>query len=377
MKTLHFCLLLFLAAGPTRGAAPVNDDFAQAAELPSKYVYGPDSGLDFYSSYRFLQTLSTATSEPGEPEDDGMPAEHSAWFIWTSPVDAGCNFDVGFGGKGRPHAAVFTGDRLDALRLESSSVVASPGNIAIASFHAHQGVTYHLRMDVTGVTNAQSFGGQGAFFIASTNDDFAHRQLVTLTNGSGGANFRTAGATREANEPTVNQTASVWFEFVTPETGAYEVEAGGYLITAALFRGERLEGLSLVGDSGPVDRHYSEIRFVGQAGDRFVLAVSDPHGFNYAQYAWGIHRAPRYDPVPGPRVRLALIPVTWPYSAGPTNRLGLLFEAVPGRLYNVETSADLQHWRQWSVQVPKGTNVVVDLENGPPIDNFVRVVAPD
>jgi hypothetical protein len=162
----------------------------------------------------------------------------------------------------------------------------------------------------------------------------------------------------------------VWYGFVAPERGAYELAAGGFRLTSAVFRGETLEDLSLVARQGPERRH-PNIRFIAEAGDRFSIAVSDPYGFNWGYYRWTLKRQPLYDPVPPPVGSIANVSERW------YHRLELRFEAVPQRRYDVESSEDLVHWRHWRAVVPTNSQGYVSLGVPELPANFYRVVAPD
>lgn len=360
---------------------PGNDDFTNATAFPESSVSGPEASKPL----RLQFDLAGATAEVGEPTHAGFPAAHSVWFTWTAPADGGCQLVVS-SYRISPHAEVYSGDRIESLRLESRSVFSDQFAVATASFRARQGVSYHFAVDGVPASSLSLLSVQAALFRASPNDHFASRTLVTLTNGAARARIEVEAATAEPGEPAVNQAASVWFEFTTPEAGTYSIAASSRN-QLLLFRGDSLGSLTLQAVVKGGQRGGQ--RFVSQAGERHILAVSNPYGLvdYYCQLyqhdeavcdeAWSIRREPRYDPVPAPVISIGLIPVGPPLTLVPTNRPGLLFRAQPLRLYHVETSDDLRHWRFIHFVIPKTPEAVVDLGNGEPPGNFLRVVAPD
>jgi hypothetical protein len=115
----------------TSGAAPANDNFADATVL---------SG----SSASAMGSITFASREPGEPAAyPGLGTTRSVWFAWTAPHDGTATFDATGSGYGWVQG-IFTGDTLGTLtRLDYRYS-------GTAQLSVKQGVTYRIAIESYG-----------------------------------------------------------------------------------------------------------------------------------------------------------------------------------------------------------------------------------
>ncbi|MBS1881770.1 MAG: hypothetical protein JSS97_02300 [Actinobacteria bacterium] len=221
--TVGVCVLCALvlsavAVSSAAGAAPANDNFANAQVLS-----GPLP----------LETTGTnleATLEVGEPSPPEIePAGHSIWYRWEATssgnvsVDT-CGSDIGTA------LAVYTGGSLGALNLVGADQRTQPPgcqfNASAVVFSAVVGTVYSISVD--GVRNGLGSEGEIDLEIEHpqppANDDFVDAEPITATTEAlpEGFGFTNWGATKEPGEPAHrgNQGgASVWFEWTAPHSG--------------------------------------------------------------------------------------------------------------------------------------------------------------
>ena len=147
---------------PPPPPVPANDDFADAAPLPSRgTVTGYNVG---------------ATREPGEPHHAGEPGGASVWWTWTAPFDGTASVAVEPTFEGV--VAVYSGTRLDALTSVTSGPAVSTGagappprpegapeapaedlDVGPPSFPVVEGRTYHLAVDGRTTGGVAATGG--------------------------------------------------------------------------------------------------------------------------------------------------------------------------------------------------------------------------
>lgn len=390
---LGFPSIVFLTFGfGGLAVPPAGDAFDTAPQLPIEAIHTESSQRHFwpqYPSYSVPQ-FAEATVEPDAPLIDGISGSHSVWFTWQSTIDSHVLFSGALApGTNGPLLAVYTGNRLQALHLVSSDVPLSRLDSTLnprfraVGFQAQTGVVYHLRLDAPGALPVNARASIGLYLSAS-NDAFASRASVPLLGDETSFAYRLIAGTVEPMEPlTRSGTAagtSVWFEFLLPESGAYQVTVGGDA-DLAVFQGNSLA--SLIRRSWTVEAPGTlrgsiirDERFQGVKGERLILTVHD--GYALAGASRGtIRRVPLYDPVPPPKIRLGQQQVGPPKLTTPALRPALLVEGSPNRIYEIQTSSDLRDWHHWQWHVPADSHSMVDLENGTPPEPFLRVIAPD
>lgn len=259
--------------------APVNDHFVSATVIDG--VSGSVPG-----------TTLGATIEPGEPHhtDGDVEETGSVWFTWTAPQSGPVEFEISDSPTTNP-LAVYTGETIDAL----TPIVDNGGFFAPrVTFHAVEGARY-------AVVVAARFGEVGDFtlgwamFEPPANDTFATATVIGGASGTlSGSNDN---ATTEAGEPkhAGNGTASVWFSWTPPTTGAATFDTFGseFDTTLAVYTGDRVDALALVGandDTGaPGTSHRnSRVVFRAEHGTTYQIAVA---GFFGAQGVFTLHWA--------------------------------------------------------------------------------------
>jgi hypothetical protein len=124
-------------------AAPSNDNFAAAMEIPAAGGTATSSNVD-------------ATAETGEPDhaNSTFGALHSVWFKWTAPAGGTTLLDT-CGSGFNTRLGVYTGSSVDALTEEVAADDIAPSScgqpkFASASFGAVAGTTYWIAVDTSG-----------------------------------------------------------------------------------------------------------------------------------------------------------------------------------------------------------------------------------
>jgi len=214
--------------GPVAGqfefvAAPelVNDRFADRIRLEGNEL-------------SFTGTTRNATVEPGEPPG----VAHSLWWEWTAPAAGAVRIratPLDFGGT--TAAFLFTGNTLDQLRpaTVTDEIYVSAGQRVVIA---------------VGIPNA---GSPGIFELTlrwrpvtppSANDRFAERPVLPADS------FQTAGnlqdATLDPGEAPAGPGGSLWWRFVAPVSGVFEVtelSTDSFAPAAELYSGDTLETL--------------------------------------------------------------------------------------------------------------------------------------
>jgi thiol-disulfide isomerase/thioredoxin len=267
-------LLGACVAGVTAAAAPINDNFADAAALAGSSVIKTGSNAG-------------ATAEFNEPDHDGWGAYASVWFQWTAAENgfvtvstAGSSFDT--------ILDAFTGSDLSGLQLVTSnddqddSIVTSR-----IRFVATAGTTYYFAIDSysdeTGSYRLTLTEQTGV--SAPANDNFANALAVTgpavdvLQN-----NFF---ATTEPGEltPAPNWGASVWFVWDAPTSERYLFSTVGsdFDTLLSVYTGSTLVSSN---DDGGGSDHSSALHFKTEAGRRYYISVQ---GYKAAMGTVSLH----------------------------------------------------------------------------------------
>jgi hypothetical protein len=263
LLTLAVAAAVALTGAATAGAAPGNDDFANASALSG--ASGAASG-----------TTVDATDEAGEP-GSGLGG---VWYTWTAPSSGAVQFDTCANADFDTVIDVFSGGPL----LASLSPVASNDDAlcgpkqSLAGFRADAGTTYWIR--VSGFN-----GSRGTFtlsWIDRAYDDFAAAR--GLSGASGSIGDSTAGATDEQDEPAPGR-LGVWYSWVAPGAGdaTFETCAGAEFDTVLdVYTGASLATLTPVaGNDDDCPGHLSRVTFSAASGERYWIRVGGFGG------AWG------------------------------------------------------------------------------------------
>jgi hypothetical protein len=217
------CLLgvLWLAVAVASSAppTPATDDFAQARTLvpplfpPGEYVFAENEG---------------ATTEPGEPAAQGIPAGASVWFDWTPETSGDTNISA-CGETGSGVVGIYTGEAVASLE----PVPRLLGSRACEfGFKAIAGVTYRVqvegRLDPATWTPA-TVDVEVALRRFLLNDDFdAATDLGDSPNTGASSEWGNLGATKQPGEPNHDGDpggSSVWYAWTAPASGTVKVDA--------------------------------------------------------------------------------------------------------------------------------------------------------
>ena len=131
-----FGVFSFIFAASALGAAPSNDNFANAETV---------SGMQIH----ITRTNSEATKETGEPNHAGNAGGKSVWFKWTAPMTRMMNFSTNrSGGNINTLLTIYRGTALGNLQNEASSNDIDDFNLkSNVGFQAYQGTTYYIAVD--------------------------------------------------------------------------------------------------------------------------------------------------------------------------------------------------------------------------------------
>jgi hypothetical protein len=247
--------VLFAAAGA--GAAPVNDNFANAIEIST-------------GSGSLTATNALATAQAGEPAHAGVEASASVWYKLTpsAPVQmvlhtesAATNFDT--------ILAVYTGTAFNNL-IEVTSNDDSIDTNSRVSWPAAAGKTYYIALD--------GYQGDTGNFTLTwgpapvTNDNFSSAQLLSTRSGAV-TGFNT-GATAETGEP--NAGNSAWYRWTAPSTfPAFFKTAGSSFDTVlTIYTGTTLTGLTqVVTNDNDGTNTTSRVELAAAAGTTYRIQI--------------------------------------------------------------------------------------------------------
>ena len=263
------------------GAAPANDDFADAIALrDGTEVEGNNQGASLEAGELVGQGLILSTDV-----QEGIAA--SVWYRWTAPTTADWRFGVD-----RRHLRVlaFVGDNVASARLVSSAAGQR------ATFPAREGAEYRIAI-VAG--NAFSSGTDFRLTWASAprtgspHDDFANAEPITEQTHAG--RFDVNNATVEPDEPAATGARTAWWSWEAPADGEFTWRAStNYLelfrfpagveiewptpfaMRFAAFAGDSLATLTPLAQSGSDDWAQTEFTFEATAGQRYWFSIGLP-----------------------------------------------------------------------------------------------------
>jgi hypothetical protein len=284
---LLVALALMLAAAVPAGAAPLNDDFANALGSGGDQVEGAGNNFG-------------ATKEAGEPSHAGDPGGASVWFAWTAPRSQTVYVQICT--EGWPAVlGIYRGDSIGALSpVAATGIASTSGSCADLSFRAISTVTYRIAIDGSTAGGGGAEEGNFDFTVSSpplelpVNDAFANAAGVRSTTeeriyGS------TDGATREPGEPGHGGDlagASVWYRWTAPVSAAMRLlpcEAG-FRPELAVYRGSTLTSLEAVGTPAALGSYQlAECQLGGLGGVGFDAVAGETYAFRVdsADGGWG------------------------------------------------------------------------------------------
>jgi len=260
---------IFVAVQPIQ-VRPGNDRFDDATALVG-------------SNTRSVGTNVAAIKENSEPNhaasslyNDLMP---SVWWKWTAPQSGNLTVDTS-GSDYDTTLAIYTGDTLAALLLQSSNDDFPPDRTSKVTLSVTAGTVYKIA--VSGFHAATGSILLNTDFIpeqsqAPANDDLANR--VVLHPAWQTANGTNLLATGESGEPDHAQVSaplhSVWWEW-TPEqneTVILDTMGSDYDTTLAVYTGSSLGDLQLVAQNDDYTGSKSQVTFSATAGTTYLIAV--------------------------------------------------------------------------------------------------------
>lgn len=248
-------------------AAPANDDFADAIDLPGDLVQATGSNVE-------------ATHETGEPEHSSwQPGNASVWWKWTASADGrvvvttdGSTFDT--------ILAVYTGSDVAALTAVASDTGYTSMQASV-DFDATAGTSYSIAVDgLDGATGAVVL----TLATEPPNDDFA--DAAVLTEPCQRFTTSSFGASEEVGEPDHGGLwgeRSVWFRWTAPADGQVFVLAwSDFTALLSVYTGDAVDNLTLVGEDNSSLFFDAEVYFTATAGTTYSIALdglSDGSGF--------------------------------------------------------------------------------------------------
>jgi hypothetical protein len=252
-------------------AAPSNDNFSAAAEIPAAGGTATSTNVD-------------ATAETGEPDhaNSGFGALHSVWFKWTAPADGPTTLDT-CGSGFNTRLGVYTGTAVNALTEVASNDNASPSScgqplFAATSFQATAGTTYRIAVDTMGgVPDDVSGPPQGNVQLALDGPDVP----PPADDGKTTPGTAVPGKTLSLRVPDLNPSGTAFTNFISI-----------WAILDAL----KKDGLSYTIDADPFPSKEAEtakqakyLREKGEAGDiiRGKLVLQNLDGSNSVDLAEG------------------------------------------------------------------------------------------
>jgi hypothetical protein len=231
---------VILLLSPSAGAAPPNDDFANAVTLDGLPAEGTGSNAG-------------ATREVGEPNHNGYGGQQSIWFKWTAPTDAGVTLS---GSNCAPPfedpvgvqqvMAVYVGSSVDGLvRVAGQN----------EPFRATAGQVYWIAVD-TPPDRPPDFQICVRLLTGPPNDDFGRatplegfpvsaKQMIPNVVTF----YRNGGATREADEPFHGggmAGGSVWYRWTATEGRSVQIRVCALIGALAIYTGDRIDALTNV-----------------------------------------------------------------------------------------------------------------------------------
>jgi len=266
-------------------AAPVGVETAISDGLTLRYNTGPGPHNDhlgrarpIHGSSGLLRGWTTgARRQRGEPRHGRPAGGASVWFRWKAPVTRTATFTISETEHDPLHyaarMAVYTGSSMSDLQRVKGSRF--DGFDRALGFPAVAGRTYLIALD--GYHEAT-----GSYLLSwwtpAANDDFAKAEVIVGQRGTtGGA---TDGATSQHGEPSIAghpPTATVWFRWTAPSTGATTIDTygAGWATSVGVFRGDSLATLAHVA-SHASHSGGSTVTFDAVAGTDYKVVVDSP-----------------------------------------------------------------------------------------------------
>lgn len=279
-RWINFAIALLCALSPALlQAQPANNNFASAQIITGSS--GSVTGNTF-----------GATREMGEPNHGGEAGGASVWYSWDAPASGAAEFDL--------HASDFDTTIGSYTGVSVSNLAAVAQNddefeyfplvskwLALGTqsrirFPAQAGTRYHIGVDGGGGLSGNIRLGW-KLNPRPANDNFADAQIITGVNGF--ISTHNVGATKEAGEPnhaTNAGSASIWFRWTAPVSGATRFYTLNSLTSSstpldtllAIYTGNSLGALTqVVANDNNGSSLRSLVQFTATAGTTYRIAV--------------------------------------------------------------------------------------------------------
>lgn len=214
-----------------------NDDFANAELIPGIFEWTQPAA--------FL-----ATVQPGEPVEPGFNNAGSLWWRWKAPATGSYLVESRHPQKVLA-LGVYSGSGLESLVTHASQTNRAVGLFVAFSAEANREYLIRLAQDAGGSSPVELQVRPGL-----ENDTFATADLVSFLPYTWHRGFR--AASMEAGEPftsAASDKGTLWWKWVVPVTGSYQVSAGsmveGSALELAILAGVDRENLQLLRKTGP------------------------------------------------------------------------------------------------------------------------------
>lgn len=248
-------------------------------------ISGPTSTL---TAHNFGATL-----EPGEPVHAGVGSGASVWWSWTAPQNgltrldtAGSTNSIGDGLD--TVLAVYSGGSLGRLVPVTSNNDEAAGLIRSSKvvFRALAGSTYQIAVAGLRDTHGSVAVGDITLHLDQARDNDQFTDALEFAPGQATVYDDNRGATTEPSEPPHAGNPggkSVWWYWVAPGNGSYELDTVGSSMDTvlAVYTGTTISALTLVGeDDNRSDEGASLVKFFATGGITYRFAVDGYSGTN-------------------------------------------------------------------------------------------------
>ena len=280
--TNSFGSVTSVVATLTTATATANDAFANRITLTGENVTTGGENL-------------TATLEAGEPVHAGVTSGASVWWTCTASRNGLVTVDtIGSSQYGNQMMntvlAVYTGSSLGALTgvAANDDENTQPGlTTSRTVFRAVAGTTYQIA--VASYIAPPPAGAQRGNIVlhlvqAPDNDLFANRlPFPPSTTQVRDNNIGAAKEAGERNHASLTGGKSVWWSWVAPASGRYQVDTTGssFDTLLAVYTGNNLSALTLVqeNDGDPIDNfRISRLQIQATIGTEYIIAVDGNSG---------------------------------------------------------------------------------------------------
>jgi PKD domain len=248
-----------LALPATASAQPSNDNFSNATTI---------SSLPFSD----VVDNTTATTEPGEPNECSESIQHTVWYSITPASSGAVSVDMS--------GSSFS-DTIFAVYQQTGSGFTGLSEIFCAAFSDHfqasANTTYYIQAGNC-CTSGGSLHLNVQEALAPANDNFANATSISPAALPFTDTVDAAGATTEAGEPNPSCAQipipnSWWYSFTPTSTESFTATPGGFGAAVAAYTGSALSNLSQIGCASGAGSNL--LTFRATAGTTYYLQMSD------------------------------------------------------------------------------------------------------